>query len=232
MQLNARISADPDAERPRQTPSFDYGFGDLLPEMCNIAIYTASSAGARCAMLGGGGIGGHEASAVTGGGIEEQPCAVLGGGGIPSIPNGPGGGPWPTRLRPHRIPYPYSAPDGPSGHCPAAKTTVLAHRALPAPRPAPPFSRRCFGRAARHSRFRCVPRPRRPTRRSPSPAASRASRTGRGRGHRQPRQLIARSVRWRSETTRKHPAICQVTSSKRPKPAGLPPACVHRTVTA
>ena len=99
---------------------------------------------------------------------------------------------------------------------------------------APPqsFSRRCFGLAARHNRFRCVPRPRWPTRRSPSPAASRASRTGRGRGHRQARQLIARSVRWRSETTRKHPAICQVTSSKRPKPAGLPPACLHRTVTA
>ena len=54
----------------------------MFPEMCNIAIYTASSAGARCAMLGGGGIGEHEASAVTGGGIEEQPCAVLGGGGI------------------------------------------------------------------------------------------------------------------------------------------------------
>ena len=42
-------------------------------------------------MLGGGGIGEHEASAVFGGGgmaehgggIEEQPCAVLGGGGIP-----------------------------------------------------------------------------------------------------------------------------------------------------
>ena len=49
-------------------------------------------------MLGGGGIGEHEASAVTGaggmaeheasavtggGGIAEQPCAVLGGGGIP-----------------------------------------------------------------------------------------------------------------------------------------------------
>ena len=34
-------------------------------------------------MLGGGGIGEQEASAVTGGGgIEEQPCAVLGGGGI------------------------------------------------------------------------------------------------------------------------------------------------------
>jgi hypothetical protein len=27
-------------------------------------------------------MGEHEASAVTGGGIEEQPCAVLGGGGI------------------------------------------------------------------------------------------------------------------------------------------------------
>ena len=35
-------------------------------------------------MLGGGGIGEHEASAVTGGGgMEEQSCAVLGGGGIP-----------------------------------------------------------------------------------------------------------------------------------------------------
>ena len=34
-------------------------------------------------MLGGGGIGEHEASAVTGGGgIAEQPSAVLGGGGI------------------------------------------------------------------------------------------------------------------------------------------------------
>jgi hypothetical protein len=33
---------------------------------------------------GGGGIGEHEASAVTGGGgIEEQPCAVLSGGVIP-----------------------------------------------------------------------------------------------------------------------------------------------------
>jgi hypothetical protein len=66
--------------------------------MWNVRVYTASSAGARCAMLGGGGIGEHEASAVTGGGgmaeheasavtggggIEEQPCAVLGGGGIP-----------------------------------------------------------------------------------------------------------------------------------------------------
>ena len=37
-------------------------------------------------MLGGGGIGEHEASAVIGGGgIEEQPSAVLGGGGI-SVP--------------------------------------------------------------------------------------------------------------------------------------------------
>jgi hypothetical protein len=34
-------------------------------------------------MLGGGGIGEHEGSAVTGGGgIEEQPSAVFGGGGI------------------------------------------------------------------------------------------------------------------------------------------------------
>src|SRR5215470_11991514 len=44
--------------------------------------YTASSAGARCAMLGGGGIGEQEASAVTGGGgIEEQATAVFGAGG-------------------------------------------------------------------------------------------------------------------------------------------------------
>src|SRR5262249_51455141 len=44
--------------------------------------YPASSAGARCAMLGGGGIGEHEASAVTGGGgIEEQAAAVFVGGG-------------------------------------------------------------------------------------------------------------------------------------------------------
>ena len=64
--------------------------------MWNIHIYTASSPGASCAMLGGGGIGEHEASAVsggggigeheasavTGGGTEEQPCAVFGGGGI------------------------------------------------------------------------------------------------------------------------------------------------------
>jgi hypothetical protein len=50
--------------------------------MWNIHVYTASSAGARCAMLGGGGIGEHEASAVTGGGgIEEQVTAVFGGGG-------------------------------------------------------------------------------------------------------------------------------------------------------
>jgi hypothetical protein len=78
--------------------------------MWNVHVYTASSAGARRAILGGGGIGEHEASAVTGGGgmaeqasavcggggmgeheasavtgggMEEQPCAVLGGGGIP-----------------------------------------------------------------------------------------------------------------------------------------------------
>ena len=56
-------------------------FGDLLP-MWNIHVYTASSAGARCAMLGGGGIGEQEASAVTGGGgTEEQVTAVSGGGG-------------------------------------------------------------------------------------------------------------------------------------------------------
>ena len=61
----------------------------------------------------------------------------------------------------------------------------------------------------------------------------RASRTGRGRGRRQSRQLIARSVRWREpDKPRKHPAICQVTSSRPPKPAGLPPAWLHLTVTA
>jgi hypothetical protein len=110
---------------------------------------------------------------------------------------------------------------------PAAKTT------LPAPRPAPPASRRCCGLAARHSRFRCVLRPAgrrvgRPVRRH-----HRASRTGRGQGHRQPRQLIARSVRWRErDKPRKHRAICRVTSSKPPKPAGVPPAWLHLTVTA
>jgi hypothetical protein len=52
--------------------------------MWNVHVYTASSAGARRAMLGGGGMAEHEASAVTGGGgMEEQPCAVLGGGVIP-----------------------------------------------------------------------------------------------------------------------------------------------------
>jgi hypothetical protein len=78
--------------------------------MWNIHVYTALSAGARCAILGDGGIGDHEASAVgggggmgeqasdvcgggtdeldasavaDGGGIEEESCAVLGGGGIP-----------------------------------------------------------------------------------------------------------------------------------------------------
>jgi hypothetical protein len=50
--------------------------------MWNIQVYTASSAGAKCARLGGGGIGEHEASAVTGGGgIGEQVTAVCGGGG-------------------------------------------------------------------------------------------------------------------------------------------------------
>ena len=53
------------------------------------------------------------------------------------------------------------------------------------------------------------------------------------RGRRQSRQLIARSVRWREpDKPRKHPAICQVTSSRPPKPAGLPPAWLHLTVTA
>jgi hypothetical protein len=51
--------------------------------MWNVHVYTASSSGAKCAMLGGGGMAEHEASAVTGGGMEEQPCAVLGGGVIP-----------------------------------------------------------------------------------------------------------------------------------------------------
>ena len=149
-------------------------------------------------MLGGGGIGEHEASAVTGGGgIEEQVTAVFGGGGTDEqdasavvggggireheasavsggggiaehvasavtgpagsastrparspaaaglrnspapysvaagylIPNGPGGEPGPTRLRSHRTPspYPYSAADGPSGHCPGGQKPPSAH---------------------------------------------------------------------------------------------------------
>src|SRR5215831_5178920 len=46
--------------------------------------YTASSAGARCAMLGGGGIGEQQASAVFGAGgtAEQDASAVAGGGGI------------------------------------------------------------------------------------------------------------------------------------------------------
>jgi hypothetical protein len=69
------------------------------------------------AVTGAGGIGEHEGSAVTGGGgIEEQPRAVLGGGGI-SDPERAGREPGPTRRRSHRTPYPYSAADGPSGHC-------------------------------------------------------------------------------------------------------------------
>src|ERR1700756_146161 len=55
-------------------------------EMRNVHVYTASSAGARCAMLGGGGIGEHEGSAVTGGGgMEEQASAVTGGGGTDEL---------------------------------------------------------------------------------------------------------------------------------------------------
>src|SRR3984885_565060 len=34
MQLNARISADPDAESPPKPRLLDYGFGDLFPEVC------------------------------------------------------------------------------------------------------------------------------------------------------------------------------------------------------
>ena len=47
-------------------------------------VHIASSAGAKCAMLGGGGIGEHEASAVAGGGgiAEHEASAVRGGGGI------------------------------------------------------------------------------------------------------------------------------------------------------
>jgi len=45
-------------------------------------VHIASSAGAKCAMLGGGGIGEHEASAVAGGGgiAEHEASAVRGGG--------------------------------------------------------------------------------------------------------------------------------------------------------
>ena len=109
------------------------------------------------AVAGGGGIGEHEASAVTGGGgiAEHEASAVTGPAGSPStrparspaaavlrnspapysvaagyvIPNGPGGEPGPTRLRSHRTPYPYSAADSPSGHCPAAKKPPSSHNA-------------------------------------------------------------------------------------------------------
>jgi hypothetical protein len=179
-------------------------------------------------MLGGGGIGEHEASAVAGGGgIEEQATAVFGGGGTDEqdaravaggggiaeheasavsggggigeheasavvgaavlrngpapysvaagylIPNGPGGEPWPTRLRSHRTPYPYSAADGPSGHSPRGEKSPSSHpRALPAPAPRLARLLARSGLAARHSRFRRVPWPCWPTGRPSSPAAS------------------------------------------------------------
>ena len=209
--------------------------------MWNIHVYTASSAGARCAMLGGGGIGEQEASAVTGGGgIEEQVTAVFGGGGIGEhvastvtgpagsgstrparspaaavlrnspapylvaagylIPNGPDGEPGPTRLRLHRTPYPYSAADGPSGHCPGGQKPLSSHTGPFPPRAPlrPPPG------AAPHRQPGTVdsgafsgPAGRRVGR--PARRHRRASRTGRGRSHRQPRQLIERSVRWREE---------------------------------
>jgi hypothetical protein len=64
-------------------------------EMWNVRIYPPSSAGARCAMLGGGGIGEQEASAVTGGGgIREQAVALHPGGrlrgGRDAVPKSPG----------------------------------------------------------------------------------------------------------------------------------------------
>ena len=242
---------EPGPGRPNRTfcapkPAYSYRSTGIpiqrfASEMWNIHVYTASSAGARCAMLGGGGIGEHEPSAVTGGGgIEEQVTAVFGGGGTDEqdasamaggggireheasavsggggiaehvasavtgpagsastrparspaaaglgnspapysvaagylIPNGPGGEPGPTRLGSHRTPspYPYSAADGPSSHCPGGQKPPFSHTGPS--RPAPPACRRCSGPAARHSRFRCVLRPCWPTRRSSSPAAS------------------------------------------------------------
>ena len=107
------------------------------------------------AVAGGGGIGEHEASAVSGGGgiAEHEASAVTGAGGIAEheasavtaaavstnspapysaaagyvIPNGPGGEPAPTRLRSHGTSYPYSAADGPSGHCPGGQKPPPSH---------------------------------------------------------------------------------------------------------
>ena len=214
------------------------------------------------AVAGGGGIGEHEASAVSGGGgiAEHEASAVTGPAGSAStrparspaaavsrnspapysaaagylIPDGPGGEPGPTRLGSHRTPYPYSAADGPSSHFPGGQKPPSPHTGPFPPRaPAPPASRRCSALAARHSRFRCVLRPCRAARRSSSPAASPGiSRGPRARSSPASSADRAVSAMAGARQARKHPAICRVTSSRPPKPASLPPAWLHLTVTA
>ena len=188
------------------------------------------------AVTGAGGIGEHEASAVTGGGgIEEQPCAVLGGGGI-SDPERAG--------RRARADAASLAPD--SIYIPIVQLTA---RPVTAPaarnhRPRTPGPSRL---APRYARLPALLRTGSPAQSIPVRSSALladapvvrpggtagASRTGRGRGHRQSRQPIAGSVRWRErDKPRKHPAICQVTSSRPPKPAALPPTWLQLTVTA
>ena len=201
------------------------------------------------AVAGGGGIGEHEASAVFGGGgmAEHEASAVTAAAGLRNSPapysvaagylilNGPGGEPWPTRLCSHRTPYPYSAAEGLSGHCPGGKN----HRprtpgpSLPAPRP-------------RTARLPALCRTGSPARSIPAcspalPADGPAVQPGGIAGHlaraageviASPRQVIARSVRWRErDKPRKQPAICQVTSLS-PDVGGLTTAWPHLMVTA
>jgi hypothetical protein len=115
---------------------------------------------------------------------------------------------------------------------PAKKTTVLAHPALPAPLPrtAP---RRCSALAARHSRFRCVLRPCRPTGRPSSPAAS-------------PGIWHGPRARSSPASSGDCPGQCDSGSEispgssrrsarslrRSPTSAGLPPAWLHPMVTA
>ena len=81
-------------------------------------------------MLGGGGIGEHEASAVTGGGgIEEQPCAVLGGGGISASRPAPRSARLPALLRTGAWQVTSPKPPKPAGSPPAwSHRTVTAWR--------------------------------------------------------------------------------------------------------
>jgi hypothetical protein len=86
---------------------------DSASEMWNVHVYTASLAGARCAMLGGGGIPDPERAGRRA--LADAACS-------------------------QRTPYPYSAADGLSGHCPGGKNhcprALGPSRSAPRPRTA------------------------------------------------------------------------------------------------